>query len=190
MTEDNDSTDLISLKSFNPNNCQRCGKEIKKKLLLFNSKKECFICNKTTCNDCTSKEERIESSTGRKGYVCLDCYPKTRIAYSSSLFPGVSDLNGIVESIESRIPNQLEIIVKSIDNVQTVTTTLNKIIDTINRQVGEVKEFSQSFTLKNWSIIKKDIYSILFFVAIGIIVLVFILTFMIMLMLKYIYPVL
>lgn len=196
-------TDLVPTK-YSFNSCDRCGKEIKKKLLLFNSKKECFICSKNICTDCTSREERVESLTGRKGYCCLDCYPKTKASSSSSLLPGVADINGAVDSLESKIPEQLhtisnniekvdnvtEGIYKVIDEIENVTLSINKIIETINRQVSEVKEFSQSFTLKNWSIIKKDIYYILLFSGIGIIVLVFIITCMIMFLIKYIYPLL
>lgn len=187
--EQTKSIDILSVKSTSNNFCIRCGKEIKKKLLLFNSKKECFICNRIVCSECTTKEERTEISSGRKGYSCLDCYPKTRVSHSNSIL-GMGDINGAVDSLENRIPHQLEIISTGIEKVENVTHALDKIIETINRQVLEVKEFSQSFTLKNWTIIKKDIYYILLFAGIGIIFLIFIVTLMIMLMIKYIYPLL
>lgn len=187
--EQRNPVDLVPVKSNSNTSCMRCGREIKKKLLLFNSKKECFICNRLVCSDCTSKEERIDIASGRKGYCCLDCYPKTRASHSNSIL-GMGDINGVVDSLENRIPHQLEVISSGIEKVEHVTHALNKIIETINRQVSEVKEFSQSFTLKNWTIIKKDIYYILLFAGMGIICLIFIVTLMIMLMIKYIYPLL
>jgi hypothetical protein len=196
--------ELVPIKNYQINQCERCGKEIKKRLLVFNSKKECFICGKNICSDCISKEERIENLSTRKGYCCLDCYPKTKASHSSSLIPGVADINGAVDSIESRIPEQLEIISFKIEKVDHVTESLNKImigienvneainniIETINRQVSEVKDFSQDFTHRNWKSIQKDIYVILAFSGIGIIILTFILTLMIMYLIKYIYPLL
>lgn len=198
------SEELVQIKNYQINQCERCGKEIKKRLLVFNSKKECFICGKNVCSDCISKEERTELLTLRKGYCCLDCYPKTRAISSSSLIPGVADINGAVDAIESRIPDQLEIISFKIEKVDKVTESLNNIMErienvntsidnitsTINRQVSEVKEFSQEFTHKNWKSIQKDIYLILLISGIGIIVLTFIITMIIMYLIKYIYPIL
>jgi len=194
---ENEKTDL-SEKTFDPNGCSRCGNIIKKKFSLFGSRKDCFICNKNFCQDCLTKEERLEISTGRRGYACLDCYPKTKMTGASSLIPGVIDLNPAVEAIENLIPQQLDSISSRLDEIVNVKDELSSLKDEVEKvrkafydlmdlikfEVDDVKAFSQLFTQRNWQLIRKDIYKILLFSGIGIIILTGILTFEILLIIR------
>jgi hypothetical protein len=178
--------------------CPRCGNEFKKRLLVFNSKKECFICNRVVCSECISREERYEPLTNKKGYACLDCYPRTKVSSSSSLLPGVMDINGAVDAIESRIPGQLASISAKMDAVNQVSEKLDEIVlvkgaieeitKLIALEVEDVKKFSETFTIRNWGIIKKDIYKIILAAGIGIFVLSGLITVQVMLIIKYLYP--
>lgn len=187
LSEEKESTEL---RVYSATNCTRCGNEYKKKLLVFNNKKDCFICNRTVCSDCLTKEERYEPGSGRKGYACLDCYPKTKIANSSSLLPGVMDINSAVDAIDTRIPEHLKEISSKLDQIENVRTTINEITDAINFHVDDVKKYSETFTRRNWGLIQKDIYRIIIFAGIGIIFISVIITILIMLLIKYLYPLL
>lgn len=198
MASAND-TEYSEASTLNNNLCSRCGNEFKKRLLVFNSKKECFICNKVVCSDCLSKEERFEPFSNKKGYVCLDCYPRTKISYSSSLFPGVMDINAAVDSIESRIPDHLASISDKMGIISNVSDKLDEIVKVkgaieqitklIEIEVEDVKKFSETFTTRNWAIIKKDIYKIILVAGIGILILSGLITLQILLIIKFLYPI-
>jgi hypothetical protein len=180
------------------NHCARCGNEFKKRLLVFNSKKECFICNRLVCSDCLSKEERLEPFTNKKGYVCLDCYPKTKVSYSSPFLPGVMDINAAVDSIESRIPEHLASISAKMELVNNLSEKLDEIVlvrgaieeitKLIAEEVEDVKKFSETFTSRNWGIIKKDIYIILLVAGVGILILSGLITVQSLIIIRYFYP--
>lgn len=144
----NEETTLVSVEKKNSiNYCQRCGNEFKKRLLLFNTKKECFICGKNVCSDCLSKEERIEPYSNKKGYVCLDCYPKTRVPYASSFLPGVMDINAAVDSIESVIPAQIENVSAKLDEISSVREVLEGFTGKLD-EITNVKEVLENLTIK------------------------------------------
>ena len=202
--EDEHSEALVKTEAVSENHCQRCGKEYKKRLLLFNNriKKDCISCGKTVCPECISKDERIDSTTNRRGLVCIDCYPKSRSVYANignslsnsfALLPGVTgvmDINAAVDSIESKIPKHLDDISGKLDQITIVNDTLESLIKLIKYEVEDVKKFSESFTLKNWKIIRRDVYIIIFSAGVGIFILAGLIAVQIMLMFKYIYPLL
>ena len=86
------------------NSCANCSKSFSS---IYNpiswivtESRDCFICNKKVCLDCSSESSRYFPETGKDGYVCKNCESKTRTNLKIPFF----DVNPIYNILETKIP--------------------------------------------------------------------------------------